>query len=148
MGETPMLGLIQRFRTRILDNDPLKNVLEGKLEFTPAQIEGFITEAFYDINEAEPQTFDTLDQFPKTSLLLQGALIFMLRARGLLHLRNQISYNDAGFSVNLDDKAGYYAQWLSTEATTYFNDRKQFKRAQVPRFVGVGSPLGRGRRNY
>lgn len=145
MGDTPMSGLIQRFRSRILDADPLKNVLEGRLEFTPLEIEGFITEAFYDINEAEPVTGFLLEQFPKTSLLLQGALIFMLRARGLLHLRNQISYSDAGFSVNLDDKAGYYAQWLSNEAATYFSDRKQFKRAQVPQFVGLPSPLGRYR---
>jgi hypothetical protein len=146
MGETPMSGLIRRFRSRILDLDPLKNVLEGKLEFTPVEIEGFITEAFYDINESEPETSYLLTQFPKTSLLLQGALVFMLRARGLLHLRNQLSYSDAGFSVNLDDKAGYYAQWLNNEASIYFSDRKQFKRAQVPRFVGLGSPIGRGRR--
>lgn len=147
MNDTPMDGLVQRFRNRILDTDALLNVLEGRLEFTPKQIEGFITEAFYDINEAEPQTYYLLEQFPKTSLLLQGALIFMLRARGLLHLRNQVSYSDAGFSVNLDDKSGYYQGWLNTEASTYFNDRKQFKRGQIPSFYGVRSPLG-GRRRF
>jgi hypothetical protein len=146
VNETPMPDLVQRFRNRILDNDPLQNILKGDLEFTDEAIEGFIVEAFYDINEAEPQTQCLLGQFPKTSLLLQGALIYMLSARGLLHLRNQISYNDAGFSVNLDDKAGYYAQWLSTAATTYFSDRRDFKRAQVPRFVGVPSPAGWWRR--
>lgn len=133
--------LIQRLRNRIMDTDPLKNILEGKLEFEDNTLAGFITEAFYDINEAEPQTFFSLAQFPKTSLLLQGALIFLLRGRGLLHLRNQVSYSDAGFSVNLDDKSGAYAQWMANEATIYFNDRKEFKRAQVPRFRGVSSPM-------
>ena len=137
--------LVQRFRNRILDTDPLKNILTGQLEFTPGEIQGWITEAMYDINEAEPQTFFELSNFPKTGLLLQGALIFMLRARGLLHLRNQVSYSDAGFSVNLDDKSSNYAQWMMQELQIYSSDKKDFKRSRIPRFRGVCSPMnGRG----
>lgn len=140
--DAPMTRLIQRFRNRILDLDPLENVLKGALEFSDEQIAGFIIEALYDINEAEPRRAQyRFDQFPKTSLLLDGAMVFMLRARGLLHLRNQVSYSDAGFSVNLDDKSGYYAQWLSTTAASYYADRKEFKRSLVPRFRGVHSPM-------
>lgn len=133
--------LVQRLRNRIMDTDPLQNILKGDLEFKDGSLEGFIMESYYDINEAEPQTHFTLAAFPKTSLLLQGALIFLLRGRGLLHLRNQVSYSDAGFSVNLDDKSGAYAQWMANEATIYFNERKEFKRAQIPRFRGVSSPM-------
>lgn len=136
-----MNDLINRFRLRILDTDPLKNMLTGGLEFTDEQISGFIMEAYYDINEAEPQTNIPFDVFPKTGLLLEGAMIFMLRARGLLHLRNQISYNDAGLAVNLDDKSQMYAAWLANELQTYYNNRKEFKRSLVPSFRGVTSPM-------
>lgn len=142
--ETEMTKLVQRFRNRILDVDALDNILKGELEFTDKKIEGFIIEALYDINEAEPRKIQyKLEGFPKTSLLLEGALVMMLRARGLLHLRNQVSYSDAGFSVNLDDKTGYYAQWLSTTAAGYYRDRTEFKRSLNRRFRGVHSPMSR-----
>lgn len=141
--ETAMTILTKRFRNRILDLDPLENILKGDLEFSDERIEGFIIEALYDINEAEPRRRQfTLQQFPKTALLLDGAMVMMLQARGLMHLRNQVSYNDAGLSVNLDDKSGYYAQWLGQLKASYVNDRAEFKRTLVPRFRGVDSPMG------
>lgn len=141
--ETEMSKLVSRFRNRIMDVDALDNVLKGDLEFSDEKIEGFIIEALYDINEAEPRKIQfALQGFPKTSLLLEGAMVMMLRARGLLHLRNQVSYSDAGFSVNLDDKTGYYAQWLGTTAANYYREREQFKRSLTRKFRGVSSPMG------
>ena len=132
--------LVPRFRIRILDVDPEKNTLLEELEFTDQQVKGFILESLHDINESEPMTNFKLEHFPKTSLLLDGALVFALQARGLIQLRNQISYSDAGFSVNLDDKSGNYAQWLTMISTKYLSGLKDFKRSLVPRFRGVGSP--------
>lgn len=138
----PMATYIERFRNKILDTDPLQNILNDyQLEFTDKQVAGFITEAWYMINEYEPRTNFRLERFPKTALLLDGAMMIMLEARGLLHLRNQLSYSDAGFSVNLDDKAGHYAQWLAQKATLFYQELKQFKRSQVPKFRSVGSPM-------
>ena len=136
-----MSDLIARFRLRILDLDPLKNILTGGLEFTDEQVSGFITEAYYDINEAEPRYDIPFENFPKTTLLLDGAMVFMLRGRGLLHLRNQISYNDAGLAVNLDDKSSQYAGWLANVEQQYLQHRKEFKRSLVPPFRGVTSPM-------
>lgn len=138
----PMMRYIKRFRRLVLDNDPIKNVLnDNQLEFSNEDIEGWVEESWYMINEAEPRSNHSLENFPKTALLLDGAMLKMLEAKGLLHLRNQISYNDAGFSVNLDDKAGHYAQWLAQKATVFYQELKQFKRARVPRFRGVESPM-------
>lgn len=143
-SEETMANYVRRFRRKTLDTDPLKNVLNDyKLEFSDDEIAGWIEESWYMINEAEPRTFISLDTFPKTALLLDGAMIVMFEAKGLLHLRNQLSYSDAGFSVNLDDKSGHYAQWLATKATLFFQELRQFKRSRVPRFRGVGSPLRR-----
>ena len=138
----PMASYIERFRAKTLDTDPLKNILNDyQLEFSDREIAAWIKEAWYMINEAEPRTSYRLEKFPKTSLLLEGAMMIMLEARGLLHLRNQLSYSDAGFSVNLDDKAGHYAQWLAQKATLFYQDLRQFKRSQIPKFFGVGSPM-------
>jgi hypothetical protein len=138
----PMKSFVRRFRNKILDTDPLLNILnEQRLEYSDEQIAAFIEEAWHMINEAEPRTNHPFERFPKTSLLLDGAMVVMLEAKGLLHLRNQLSYSDAGFSVNLDDKSGHYAQWLSQKATVFFQELKQFKRARPPRFYGVGSPM-------
>lgn len=134
--------LIKRFRNRIMDNDPLQNVLKNDLEFSDEQVEGFIIEALYDINEAPPRRRKfRIENFPVTGLLLDGAVVFMLKARGLLHLRNQISYSDAGTSVNLDDKSGYYAQWASSFEAQYRSDLREFKRSLVPRMKGIYSPM-------
>ena len=140
----PMNSYVRRFRRKVGDTDAAKNILnQRKLEFTDEEIAGFIEEAWYDINEAEPRTNFPLDRFPKTSLLLDGAMLVMFENKGLLHLRNQVSYNDASFSVNLDDKSGHYAQWLATKATVYYQELKEFKRTRTPRFFGVSSPMGR-----
>lgn len=138
----PMKTYVRRFRGKILDNDPMLNVLNNnQQEYTDEQIAGWIEEAWYMINEAAPPTRYSLEQFPRTALLLDGAMMMMLEARGLLHLRNQISYSDAGFSVNVDDKSGAYAQWLSNKASLFLSELKTFKRSRPPGFVGVASPL-------
>ena len=135
-----MKQLVERFRYKILDLDPLENILKGDVEFDDKRIEHFIIEALHDINETEPRTNISLQKFNRTGLLLDGAVIQMLKGRGLLHVRNQVSYNDAGFSVNVDDKSGYYAQWLGQLSADYMQKRKEFKMSMVPRFRGVDSP--------
>jgi hypothetical protein len=138
----PMKSYIRRFRGKVNDNDPLLNILNNhQEEYSDEKIMGWIEESWYMINEAEPRTSYHLNNFPKTALLLDGAMMVMLESQGLLHLRNQISYNDAGFSVNLDDKAGHYAQWLAQKATVFLQDLKQFKRSRIPKFRGVDSPM-------
>lgn len=139
----PMATYVRRFRNNILDNDPQLNTLLGSKAYTDTQLKGFIEESWYMINETEPRSSYSLEGFPKTVLLLDGALMKLLEAQGLLHIRNQISYNDAGFSVNLDDKSGHYAQWLASKATVFFQELRQFKRSRIPKFRGVGSPMGR-----
>ncbi|MGG4438320.1 hypothetical protein AAXE64_27595 [Priestia megaterium] len=138
----PMKTYVKRFRGNVLDTDPLKNILNGQeQEFSDEEIAHWITESWYMINETEPRTSYSLSKFPKTVLLLDGAMMKMLEAKGLLHLRNQLSYSDAGFNVNLDDKSGHYAQWLNSKATLFYQELKMFKRSRLPKFRGIGSPM-------
>lgn len=138
-----MTMLIKRFRLKILDLEPMENLLKGDLEFSDERIEGFIIEALFDINEMTPRTRYTIQKFPQTALLLDGALVQMLVAQGLLQLRNQVSYSDAGLSVNLNDKSGYYAQWLGQISAKYEEGKRRLKASIHPGFRGVNSPMAR-----
>lgn len=137
-----MASLVKRLRLRLADIDPDLNTLFGKLENSDEVLEGYIIEALYDINEAEPRrkTF-RLERFPKTALLLDRAVVFALDSQSILQLRNQLSYNDAGFSTNLNDKAPMYMQIQAQKMQQYKMDLKEFKRTLVPRMRGVGSPM-------
>lgn len=134
--------LVNRLRNRLLDVDPALNILTEELEFTDDRLLNYIEEARYEINEEAPVTYFGLHEFPNTSLLLQGATVFVLKARAVLHLRNQITYNDAGLSVGIEDKAMYYQQMAAAEETKYQTMLRTFKSTQIPSFVGIDSPLG------
>ena len=53
------------------------------------------------------------DTFPDTDLLFHGGAVNAMKMAGLMHLRNQLSYNDGGISVNINEKEGQYRQWYA-----------------------------------
>lgn len=139
-----MQSLIHRLRLRLADIDPDLNTLYEKLEHSDDVLEGYIIESLYDINEAEPRRKQfRIERFPKTALLLDRAVVFALSSQAILQVRNQVSYNDAGFSTNLNDKGPMYEQMQQIRLAQYKQDLKEFKRTLVPRMKGVHSPLGR-----
>lgn len=142
---SPMMNdLIRRLRLRLADIDPDLNTLYEKLENSDDVLEGYIIESLYDINEAEPRRKSfRLERFPKTALLLDRAVVFALDSQAILQLRNQLSYNDAGFSTNLNDKSPMYSQMAMQKMQQYKVDLKEFKRTLLPRMQGVGSPMRR-----
>lgn len=137
-----MQDLIRRLRLRLADIDPDLNTLYERLEHSDDVLEGYIIESLYDINEAEPRRRQfRLENFPKTALLLDRAVVFALNSQAILQVRNQVSYNDAGFSTNLNDKGPMYEQMRQIRMAEYKQDLKEFKRTLVPRMRGVGSPM-------
>lgn len=135
-------SLVTRMRARLLDIDPDLNILDEKLQFSDEQLLGYLEEARIQINEEPPMTYYNIYDIPVTGLLIQSAMIFALKARSLLHLRNQITYNDAGLSVGIEDKAMYYQQIASSEEASFRVALAKFKSTQAPGFYGIGSPLG------
>ena len=122
-----MNDLIRRLRLRLADIDPDLNTLYEKLENSDDVLEGYIIESLYDINEAEPRR--------------KSFRLFALDSQAILQLRNQLSYNDAGFSTNLNDKSPMYPQMAMQKMQQYKVDLKEFKRTLLPRMQGVGSPM-------
>lgn len=134
--------MVERLRLKLLDVDASLNLLDGKLEFEDPRLEGFIREALDKTNDEAPQTNYGLGNFPNRSLLVQGAFVHALKARAILHLRNQVNYNDAGLSVGIEDKHSLYMQVAQIEEQEYQRMLRVFKSTEVPSFFGVDSPFG------
>lgn len=134
--------MVERLRLKLLDVDASLNLLDGKLEFEDPRLEGFIREALDKTNDEAPQTNYGLGNFPNRSLLVQGAFVHALKARAILHLRNQVNYNDAGLSVGIEDKHSLYMQVAQMEEQEYQRMLRVFKSTEVPSFFGVDSPFG------
>ena len=132
------------FRTTIFDYDKDKNILLGQqLEFTDSEVYRFFKRAIRDINSGTPRTRITIFEMEDEDLLVDGAVIFSLIGKGLLQLRNQISYNDAGLSVDMFNKSSGYSEWARVFLQMYMVDKQAFKASIIPSSYNAGfSSLG------
>lgn len=137
-----MAKMIERLRVKLDDVDASLNILDGKLAFENPRLEGFIRESLDKTNDEPPRTTYGIGNFPNLSLLVQGAFVHALKARAILHLRNQVNYNDAGLSVGIEDKHQMYLQIAQIEEQEYQRMLRNFKATQIPSIVGIDSPFG------
>lgn len=135
-----LTNLIERVRNRLLDVDPEENMLEGKLEFDDPRIEGALKESLYRSNDTSPEEYFSIYDYPRKSILVQGAVAQLLEARGLLHLRNQINYNDAGLSVGIEDKHQFYQQAAAMAQQEFQRMLADYKKTVIPDMLGISSP--------
>lgn len=150
--EKEMLNiLISSFRVMVGDADKDKNILNMKnLTYTDDRIIQFLQQACDDVNVYTPMTrFSIFNIYQKSAimLLVKGAVVFSLMAEGLLQLKNQVDYNDAGLSVSLFNKTGQYQSWYGTILQDYMMTKQQFKQSIIPSsynagFFGVSSQFG------
>lgn len=133
-------SLITRVRNRLLDVDPELNLLEGKLEFENPRIEAALIESLHRSNDTSPEEYFALYDYPRKTILVQGAFAQLLEARSLLHLRNQINYNDAGMSVGIEDKHQYYQQVAAMAQQEFQRMVADYKKTVIPDMFGIESP--------
>ncbi len=143
-----MVSLFDDFRTEIYDCCPEKNILDDKKNVADARhVHRYFKRAVRDLNAGSPITNYTLVNFPDTGLLVEGAVVFFLIANGLLQLRNQLNYNDAGLTINMFDKSAMYQSWVQMLYSMYLQGKKSFKNSEITRsygagFYGIGSEFG------
>ena len=137
-----MARMVERLRLKLYDVDASLNLLDGRLEFEDARLEGFIRESLDKTNDEAPQTNYGIGNFPNRSVLVQGAFVHALKARAILHLRNQVNYNDAGLSVGIEDKHALYLQVAQMEEQEYQRMLRVYKSTEVPSMIGIDSPFG------
>jgi len=139
--------LVADLRAMLADEVAAKNILNGQAQqFSDTRLKFFLKFAMSDINGAPPDTTYTLDDFPDPSIPVLGAMIFALISEGIIQARNQLDYNDAGFSISMFNKTGVYQGWASFLISMYSKSLDEFKRGVVPArdgagFVGIRSPF-------
>lgn len=131
--------LIEDLRAMLSDDDPSKNILNNREEmYSDTKLKLFLKMALRDINAGSPRSTYTFDTLPDADLAVIGAMIFIYISEGTLQLRNQVSYNDAGLSLNLFDKTGLYQGWASFLLQSYMAGKADLKRGVTASSYGAG----------
>ena len=140
------LELVDELRMFISDDIPSKNILNNQeQEFSDTKLKFFLRRALGDINDHPPLTSYTIEEAPD-DLLLSGAALYAMIAEGILQARNQLDYNDAGFSISMFNKTGVYQGWAGFLLQTYTQGLNDFKRTVISSspdagFYGIRSPF-------
>lgn len=131
-------------------------------KFTVEEMLVFIEAALIDVNITPPQTrfwwmfkpkpdYQTqVNQMAQTqfqqwevptafrTMIVMGALIHALIARGLLEIDVNFTYNDQGISLTYDNVTGYQS-WYNALLTQYTEQKKITKMNYLPKGKGIGS---------
>lgn len=93
-----------------------------------------------DWNASDPvrRTY-TCDNFPSTKLMIDGAVIQLLRMAGIYNSRNKLNYSAGGLSVQLHDKGQEYMAWLNSMKQDY-----EMGKVSLLRRINLSSALGSG----
>lgn len=131
--------MFEDFKTEIYDYEASKNVLDGNKEVTDVKsMDRYFKRALRDLNSGVPISNYKILNFPDKGLLVEGAVIFFLISNGLLQLRNQMDYNDAGLSIALFNKTGQYQNWAQMMYSMYSQNKAQFKQTELTRLPNAG----------
>lgn len=147
-----MYDLINGFRLLVADDIPERNILEKKrFSYSDDKIMELLDLAARDINAGTPQTFYTIFDIKGRSggdiLLIKGAFVFACIREGMLHTKNQMTYNDSGLSIDFFNKTPLYQSWLQMMLNDYLQAKQTFKSAEITSqynsgFFGIGTEFG------
>ena len=103
-----------------LNDYPEANRLLRTEESSDAKIYLAIANVLSDWNTSDPMRATyTCDNFPSTKLLIEGAVIQLLRMAGIYNSRNKLNYSAGGLSVQLHDKGQEYMAWINSLKQEY-----------------------------
>lgn len=103
-----------------LSDFPFMNRLLGIEESDEDMMELAIDMSIDNFNNAEtPTTSFGLSNFPSLKILIYGAVLEILQAKGILYSRNRLNYSDGGIQISVNDKAPEYMQWARAIQQTY-----------------------------
>lgn len=101
--------IVQDIRIFLRDRLERNDLLE-RLEFTDQEVERAMQMATDDYNLITPISGITVSGFPNRTLLILGSAAYLLWSEAFAQVRNQLTYNDGGVHVGVDDKGSLYQQ--------------------------------------
>lgn len=114
------------------DHAEMNTLLMNEREFDAHEVVAAAEDALMDWNATPPLTNHTFKSFPPQGrglLYLRGA-IYLLRSAANSQARNQVQYQDQGFSVVENDKAGIYLQMAAQMEQEYDLKKRRLKTAR------------------
>lgn len=121
----------RRLLRLFLNDTPELNRLIRRQESDDAKLDLALLLAIDDYNITAPPLGDvSIVNFPSTWLLVYGATIQVLRSAGLLHSRNDLTYQSGGVSVRIFDKTPHYQSWINQFVQEYESKKRTFKIAR------------------
>ena len=139
----PVLTTHQQYVVLIrlyLNDYPEANRLLRTEESSNAKIHLAVAMVLSDWNGSDPNRRSyTSDNFPSTKLLIDGAVINLLRMAGIYNSRNKLSYSAGGLSVQLHDKGQEYMAWINSLKQEY-----EVSKISLLRKMNLSAALGSG----
>ncbi len=106
-------GLVSQVRSRMNDYPAVNRLLDG-VEVSDKAIYSALKIALDSINDYPPYTLRwACSVFPAKTLLINGAVVFLLKTLIHTDVRNTVQYNAAGLSTTEFGKSPAYMQMLS-----------------------------------
>ena len=130
--------MISYIRMFMRDYPETNRLIKG-VENSNRQIVFAMLMAIDNFNTSPPFTRFGLKSFPSMELLVNGAVIQLIKGVGLLQTRNHISFSDGGLQVGLNDKTPFLQSWLQAFQTDYESRKSERKRA-----INIESSWGGG----
>ena len=126
-ARTDLEDFVNQVRLFLRDYPELNRLIAG-VENSNRQIVWAVMDALDDYNNATPPfTHFSVSNFPSRHLLLRGTVISLLESVGLLQTRNQLSFNDGGITVGINDKTPYIQNWLQLFRQSYEEKKLKLK---------------------
>ena len=96
---------------RVMRDFPEGNNLLDDYEFTQEELRTAMTLVVDEWNDMTPSIrYYTLESFPFRSIMLRGAVAYLLQMASISFARNHLSYTAGGGSVDDQNKAGLYGK--------------------------------------
>ncbi len=144
---TTAKGYVSLVRAQLRDYPELNRLVAGQ-ENSDRQLLMAIFLALDDWNATPPLLASVkLANHPSPALLVQGAIVEVLKSNGILQTRNQLTYSEGqGVQTSVSDKGPALMNWISLFQSTYEAKKKQLKvainlRDALGQATGVSSEL-------
>ena len=140
---TTSLDQVRELVRAFLRDFPDHNRLIGGEETSNPGIDLAIILALDDFNFATAPFIgaSSISSFPSLSILVQGAVIFVLKSAGIGQSRNFLNFSSGGVSAVLSDRTAAYQSWINVLKADYETAKARLKAAQnlEQGFGGVAS---------
>ena len=140
-------GYVTMFRAFIKDNDYLNRLLKFEEENSDTELTMYLEMATGFLSSIPPFVYrPTLDDesFPFSSLIIHQAAIEALISNSIVQARNELTYNNGGITVKVDDGNRYMgllqALWKMADREINYYTKWLVAININAGFGGVGSP--------